>query len=67
MKCPCEECLVFPICRLRDVIWCSTFRKYADVLYTKYYSDPELYWQKIKEILPNTRQVFSGRYNGVSV
>jgi len=66
MKCPCEECIKYPICIAKNEIWCTPFRKYADMLLSKY-NDIDIYWDKIRDIIPHPTHVFGDKEDNPTV
>lgn len=67
MNCPCEKCIRYAICVASSEVWCTPFRKYANKINDKYFSDPEMYWDKVREILPNAIKVFGDKKDDITL
>ena len=78
MKCPCEECLVFPICKSKGVIKCELLFDYLrldnncrwnyeglEKVNTLYGKSVHFTSRELKEI--SFKYDYTGRYHGVSV
>lgn len=63
MKCPCFECITYVMCKQKELVRCSRFSSYADILAQKYgwpqgdATRMDLYWEDINLILPKLNSI----------
>lgn len=59
MKCPCNECIKYPICINESHIFCNDYYYYADLVRTKVniYFDYDGYWRKLRNTLKNVQYI----------
>jgi hypothetical protein len=64
MVIPCEECIVYAICRTKEEIVCDKFADYAIHMSAKYNADirpdsgpPDEYWRHLMTIMPYLSRV----------
>ena len=68
MKCPCEECISYPICISKTSIQCDDFHMYTSYIGINYYPgrgyhyDMKAYWRHVNSILPKLTSISGERY-----
>ena len=67
MKCPCEECISYPICISKTSIQCDDFHMYTSHVGASYTSenkppyDIDSYWEHVNSILPKVTRILGDR------
>lgn len=57
MKCPCDDCLKYPICISKAIIRCNDLIEYA-----QFNNEREYFWKRINRMYPKCNNVYDEKY-----